>query len=32
VGYSIDEARDAEGKRRTQKREGRFFEVQPDAK
>ena len=35
VGFSIEEARDAEGKRRTQKREGRaheIFEVQAEAK
>jgi hypothetical protein len=32
VGYSIEEARDAEGKRRSQKRENRIFDVKPDAK
>jgi integrase len=32
VGFSIDEARDAEGKRRAQKREGRFFEMLPETK
>jgi hypothetical protein len=32
VGYSIEEARDAEGKRRGQKREGRFFEMLPASK
>ncbi len=31
VGYSIDEARDADGKRRVQKRENRIFEILPDA-
>ena len=32
MGFSIDEARDAEGKRRGQKREGRFFDMLPDSK
>lgn len=32
VGYSIEEARDAEGKRRSQKRENRIFEIVPEAK
>lgn len=32
VGFSIDEARDAEGKRRGQKREGRIFDMLPDTK
>jgi len=32
VGYSIEEARDAEGKRRSQKRENRIFDIKPDAK
>jgi integrase len=32
VGDSIEEARDAEGKRRGQKREGRFFEMLPESK
>jgi integrase len=32
VGYSIEEARDAEGKRRSQKRENRFFDIKPEAK
>jgi hypothetical protein len=32
VGISIDEARDAEGKRRGQKREGRTFDMLPDGK
>jgi integrase len=31
VGTSIEEARDADGKRRAQKREGRFFEMLPGA-
>ncbi len=31
VGYSIQEARDAEGKRRGQKRENRIFEMLPEA-
>lgn len=31
VGYSVDEARDADGKRRVQKRENRIFEILPDA-
>ena len=32
VGYSVEEARDAEGKRRSQKRENRIFDIIPDAK
>lgn len=32
VGYSIEEARDAEGKRRSQKRENRIFDIKPDSK
>ena len=32
VGYSIEEARDADGKRRTQKRENRIFDIRPEAK
>ena len=32
AGFSIDVARDAEGKRRAQKREGRFFDMLPDSK
>ena len=32
VGYSIEEARDADGKRRVQKRENRIFDVKPEAK
>lgn len=32
VGNSIEQARDADGKRRGQKREGRIFEMLPDAK
>ena len=32
VGYSIEEARDANGKWRVQKRENRFFDIKPDAK
>jgi integrase len=32
VGVSIEEARDAEGKRRSQKRENRIFDIKPDAK
>ncbi|CAB5119498.1 Mobile element protein [Olavius algarvensis associated proteobacterium Delta 3] len=32
VGYSIEEAKDADGKRRGQKREGRIFELLPDSK
>ncbi|MCX6575214.1 MAG: integrase [Candidatus Aminicenantes bacterium] len=32
VGYSIDEAKDAIGKRRSQKREGRFFDMLPESK
>ena len=30
IGYSVEEARDAEGKRRGQKREGRIFDILPD--
>ena len=32
IGFSIEEARDADGKRRTQKRENRIFDIKPDAK
>lgn len=32
VGFSIEEARDAEGKRRSQKRENRIFDIKPDSK
>ncbi|MGA1824119.1 MAG: tyrosine-type recombinase/integrase [bacterium] len=32
VGYSLEEARDAEGKRRGQKRENRIFEILPESK
>ena len=32
VGYSIEEARDADGKRRVQKRENRIFDMVPEAK
>jgi integrase len=32
IGFSIEEARDAEGKRRGQKREGRIFEMLPASK
>jgi hypothetical protein len=32
VGYSIQEAKDAEGKRRSQKRENRIFDIKPDTK
>ena len=32
VGYSIEEARDADGKRRVQKRENRIFDILPEAK
>jgi hypothetical protein len=32
VGTSIEEARDAEGKRRVQKRENRIFDIVPEAK
>jgi len=32
VGYSIEEARDADGKRRSQKRENRIFDIKPEAK
>ncbi len=32
VGHSIEEARDAEGKRRSQKRENRIFDIKPEAK
>lgn len=32
VGYSVEEARDAEGKRRSQKRENRIFDMLPESK
>lgn len=32
VGFSIEEARDAEGKRRSQKRENRIFDIKPDSR
>ena len=32
VGFSIEEARDADGKRRVQKRENRIFDIKPEAK
>jgi len=32
VGFSIEEARDAEGKRRSQKRENRIFDIKQDTK
>ncbi len=32
VGYSISEARDADGKRKSQKREGNIFELLPESK
>jgi len=32
VVYSIEEARDADGKRRVQKRENRIFDIKPDSK
>lgn len=32
IGYSIEEARDADGKRRVQKRENRIFDIKPDTK
>src|SRR4030043_51766 len=32
VGLSIEEARDADGKRRSQKRENRIFEILPESK
>lgn len=32
VGMSIEEARDADGKRRSQKRENRIFDIEPEAK
>jgi integrase len=32
VGYSIEEARDADGKRRGQKRENRIFDIKPEVK
>ncbi|MDI6616107.1 MAG: site-specific integrase [Syntrophaceae bacterium] len=32
IGFSIQEARDAEGKRRSQKRENRIFDIKPDDK
>lgn len=31
IGYSVEEARDADGKRRVQKRENRIFDMLPDA-
>ena len=30
VGYSIKDAQDADGKRRSQKREGRIFDIKPN--
>lgn len=30
IGYSLEEAKDAEGKRRSQKREGRIFDIKQD--
>jgi integrase len=32
VGYSIEEAKDAEGKRRSQKRENRIFDIKPETR
>ena len=32
VGYSISEAKDADGKRRVQKRENRIFDILPDGR
>jgi integrase len=32
IGFSIEEAKDAEGKRRSQKRENRIFDIKPEAK
>jgi hypothetical protein len=32
VGFSLEEARDAEGKRRSQKRENRIFDMLPESK
>jgi len=32
VGFSIEEAKDADGKRRSQKRENRIFDIKPEAK
>jgi len=32
IGYSVEEARDAEGKRRSQKRENRIFDMLPESK
>jgi hypothetical protein len=32
VGFSVEEARDADGKRRSQKRENRIFDVKPDSR
>lgn len=32
VGYSIEEAKDADGKRRVQKRENTIFDIKPDSK
>ncbi|MEE9913203.1 MAG: site-specific integrase [Deltaproteobacteria bacterium] len=32
IGFSIEEAKDADGKRRSQKRENRIFDIKPEAK
>jgi hypothetical protein len=32
VGFSISEARDADGKRKVQKRENRIFDIKPDSR
>lgn len=32
VGYSIEDAKTADGKRKTQKKEGRIFDILPEAK
>jgi integrase len=32
IGFSIEETRDAEGKRRSQKRENRIFDIKPESK
>ena len=32
VGYSVDDAKTADGKRRTQKKEGRIFDMLPESK
>ncbi len=32
IGFSVEEARDAEGKRRSQKRENRIFDIKPESK